>query len=496
MTRAGVSRLSALCGGPVLFVRREAWALQGALPFDAITLAYARAIRAMQARPASDPTSWTYQAAMHGSYAAPPPGATWNACQHRSWFFLPWHRMYLYYFERIVRKAVVDVGGPADFALPYWNYDTPAPGNTLPPAFVTPTLPDGTANPLFLPPPRRSAALMGGGQVPSTATSSTAAMSLSNFSAAAGFPSFGGGRAGPVHIGNAIGALESTPHNVMHSLIGGGAQGGGPCQDGLMADANCAALDPIFWLHHANIDRLWSRWLGLGGGRANPGDAAWLTQTFVFFDETGARVTLSGADVVDAAAQLGYVYDDVPVPSPRILIMASVPPPRPPELAAASEEPLELVGTRASVQLTVPRSARSMVAAAGDAESRVLVSVDDIEAERDPGVAYALYLDVRGDPGQERRQHVGNVSLFGIESADDPDRAHEGAPGFRYVFDATDAVRRLRDQHLWDPDSVTVTFEPIRILPPPGAAPAPEAEAEAAAPVAPVRIGRVALFVA
>ena len=97
-----------------------------------ITLAYANAVKAMQARPASDPTSWTFQSAIHGAYAAPPPGADWNQCQHQGWFFLPWHRMYLYFFERIVRAAVVAAGGPADFAIPYWNYDKPFPGNTIP----------------------------------------------------------------------------------------------------------------------------------------------------------------------------------------------------------------------------------------------------------------------------------------------------------------------------------------------------------------------------
>src|SRR5215210_5130187 len=158
------------------FVRREIWGLEADEPFDPVTLAYAKAVGEMQTRAAKDPTSWTFQAAIHGAYAAPPPGANWNECQHRSWFFLPWHRMYLYYFERIVRKAVVDAGGPADFALPYWNYDRPFPGNTLPPAFRAPTLPDGTSNPLFIAAPRRSAALMAGGQLPATATSPAAAL--------------------------------------------------------------------------------------------------------------------------------------------------------------------------------------------------------------------------------------------------------------------------------------------------------------------------------
>jgi len=43
---------------------------------------------------------------------------------------------------------------------------------------------------------------------------------------------------------------------------------------------------------------------------------------------------------------------------------------------------------------------------------------------------------------------------------------------------------------------MTVRFEPIRVLSPPGEELSAEAEAEAMAPVAPVRIGRVSLFVA
>ena len=34
-----------------------------------------------------------------------------------------------------------------------------------------------------------------------------------------------------------------------------------------------AANDPIFWLHHSNVDRLWASWNGWG--RANPATAAW-----------------------------------------------------------------------------------------------------------------------------------------------------------------------------------------------------------------------------
>jgi tyrosinase len=56
-----------------------------------------------------------------------------------------------------------------------------------------------------------------------------------------------------------------------------------------MTDPRWAALDPIFRLHHANIDRLWNRWLELGDGRTNPSDVAWLDRVFVFHEETALR---------------------------------------------------------------------------------------------------------------------------------------------------------------------------------------------------------------
>src|SRR4029079_4242531 len=128
-----------MSGAGVPFVRRSVWSLEATHPWDAVTTGYADAVAAMRARPVTDPTSWAFQAAIHGSYAPPPPGAAWNQCQHASWFFFPWHRMYVYYFEQIVRHAVLQAGGQADWALPYWNYGAPGQGNTLPPAFRQPT---------------------------------------------------------------------------------------------------------------------------------------------------------------------------------------------------------------------------------------------------------------------------------------------------------------------------------------------------------------------
>jgi hypothetical protein len=288
------------------FTRQDVWSLQVAPPWDPVTLAYAKAVRTMQGRDRTDPTSWDYQSAMHGTYATVIKGADWNQCQHAQWFFLPWHRMYVYFFERIVRAAVIADGGPDDWALPYWNYDQPFPRNTLPPPFREPTLPDGSANPLYITSPHRAAAYMAGAQLSPAITSSAVAMDANhqNFSTTNG-TNFGGGPSPAAHFGSATGQLEQQPHNVIHVAIGG--RGMGRCEGGFMTDPNCAASDPIFWLHHSNIDRLWVYWLSLGGKRADPTDSKWLGQSFPFYDEKGNPASLTCADVVDTAA-LGYTY--------------------------------------------------------------------------------------------------------------------------------------------------------------------------------------------
>jgi tyrosinase len=122
------------------------------LPGDQTLEWYAKAVAAMQARPQNDPMGWSYQAAVHG--IAPLPSAMaglWAECQHGSSFFLPWHRMYILNFERIVAMHVASLGGPADWAMPYWNYTTSDPATlALPPAFRNTALPNRAPNPLYV----------------------------------------------------------------------------------------------------------------------------------------------------------------------------------------------------------------------------------------------------------------------------------------------------------------------------------------------------------
>ena len=86
-------------------------------------------------------------------------------------------------------------------------------------------------------------------------------------------PGFGGPATGFSHDGGMSGNLENNPHNLLHVYVGGSA----PDQQtyGLMSDPGLAALDPVFYVHHANIDRMWATW-NANAANKNPAASNWL----------------------------------------------------------------------------------------------------------------------------------------------------------------------------------------------------------------------------
>jgi tyrosinase len=313
---------------------------------DDILFFFAKAIAKLQTRPITNPLSWNYQAAIHDyrpssndvtkGFVAVADAATitantnpskmfWRACQHQSWYFLPWHRMYLSFFERIIMKIVVDEEkGPSDWALPYWNYSGTsqfggldfAKSSLLPEPFQSksPRLRDGSPNPLFI--PFRTPNANAGSPFLSAANVNTStALGNSSFFAPAGTSSFGGSITKFNHFsddpGAAAGLLELTPHGDIHSVTG-------PGPDRFMGSFTRAPLDPIFWLHHCNVDRLWEVW------RKQPGHAdppQWTNPktpdpiSFFFHDQDGNERQMNASQVMDTkATPLGYEYDDITKP--------------------------------------------------------------------------------------------------------------------------------------------------------------------------------------
>lgn len=430
-------------------VRRD---LRGLDARSATLQSYQRAITAMKNLPPNDPHSWTFQANIHGfpagSGAADP---NWAQCQHASWWFLPWHRAYLYYVERIMRRY----SGDAAFALPYWNYADPQ-ARTLPPAFRDPasTLYDAT---------RRQAVNNGSDALSDFIVVQGANQSLAN-TVFADFdprvPTFGGPALRQLqHLGMTFGAVENLPHNWVHGFIGGN-----------MSDPNLAARDPIFFTHHANIDRMWEQWLQMGGGRANPADRTWLDQTFTFYDENKQRVSIAVRQVTNLAS-LGYSYEGLngqPAQGTQTTGQANVR-----QVAATRLSQPGRIDSSTTVSLTPTQQTSTVslqVAQQPLQPTRVFIAVNGVQFAPRPDSALAVFVNL---PPNGRtvspadRHFAGYVSFFGHA-----DHAHEGQPahvGESCTLDITPTVIRLHQRGEWNWNETTVTLERVC----PGSRPSP-----------------------
>lgn len=138
-------------------------------------------------------------------------------CDHGTWFFLPWHRAYLYQFELTLRRLIRD-----DFRLPYWDWT------------VSGEIPAKLTN---------SPLLSTLGLTRRNNNVGTRYQSImADINEFPDFDSIGGDS-------RSSGCIE-WPHNSVHATIGG-----------TMGSVALAGRDPLFWLHHCNVDRMWSMWM-------------------------------------------------------------------------------------------------------------------------------------------------------------------------------------------------------------------------------------------
>jgi tyrosinase len=476
MTSSFVLALVAICLLPVVVSAQTRYEAKGKPPVLKVHMrkniatltppqlaALRKGIQVMQSRKPNDPTSWTYQANMHGTDDTPALAA-WSTCQHGSFLFLSWHRIYLFYFERILRQA----SGDATLALPYWNY-TQTGNRALPAAFRTPA---DQSNPLFV--SQRNPAVNAGAQLsPSAVTFSTAFSRIPFASNTSGSSSFGGLRVpGAVHFSNGHGALELGPHNAVHVQVGG-----------WMSDPNMAARDPIFWLHHANIDRLWESWLKLAGGRTNPpaSDTVWMTTPFVFFDENGTQVKLTGAQIVTIATQLRYRYDVLStVPSPLMMTSGGADAGgsrSQPQTAVTAPKPISIAGKPVQVELPLSSASARMVESAAAASGATPIKVKLEDVSYDQGAYLEVYVNLPAGtpaPGPSSPHYAGSFAPF--EPKD-----HQAK---QFEVDITDAVRALRAKKLLKNDHISITLVPVTPAAP---------NLKEPAPVFKVQIGRLSI---
>ena len=269
-----------------------------------------RAVELMKALPADDPRNFTQQANIHCAYCD---GAyeqvgfpNVDIQVHNSWLFFPFHRWYLYFYERILGKLIDD----PTFVMPFWNWDAPA-GMQLPAIYANPrsALYDPLRSKTHQPPTLIDLDYNGTEGDKSIQANLTIMyrQMVSNGRSPRLFLGL------PYRAGDApdpgAGSLENIPHGPVHIWTGDQTQ---PNFEN-MGNFYSAARDPIFYAHHANVDRMWSIWKTLGGRRQDFTDRDWLDAAFLFYDENAQLVRVKVRDCVDSR-KLGYDYQNVDIP--------------------------------------------------------------------------------------------------------------------------------------------------------------------------------------
>ena len=178
--------------------------------------------------------------------------------QHTNARLLPWHRVFLILFEEALHNYHPDV------CVPYWDWTCVAEQHfpdwlaSILPTVVTPTrtiqVTRGPGDPSWL------------GSIASTVPTAMAKTDYGDFS-----------------------SLINGIHGSIHIWVGG-----------TMSDASVSPADPVFWMHHANLDRLWWEWYNSAqGNHQNPP----LTGSDAVMDPW----TYTETDTRDITA-LGYEY--------------------------------------------------------------------------------------------------------------------------------------------------------------------------------------------
>lgn len=364
----------------------------------------------------------------------------WSTCQAHDGsaaaepFFLPWHRMYVYYFERIVRGVLND----QTFTLPYWNYSAsdPAVHGIMPKEFRLPN--DAPFKSLYR--SNRNRRAFPGQQIPNVNNGepidrfSPTALSLAALKQGSYLPS------GALQGFNM--ALDRGLHGNVHGLIGDTTN---------MGSVPWAARDAIFWMHHCNIDRLWASWNRNGG--KNP-TGAWLTQSFIFADANGSRVSKQVQDV-DDLAKLGYTYDRFePAPPVFSPITMTAAPTAPTVHVASGPVTLGAAPVRKTLEprpspTAAPAPPLPERVAALPASRRLYLVLRGLRAQAHPGVLYHVYLDLPADvsPASARAtEHLaGAINFFDAVPHADHAAPAPAAPGSDVFvsFDVTEIARSL-----------------------------------------------------
>ena len=418
---------------------------------------YRKAVRAMLALPPSDPRNWYRIALMHAL-----------DCPHGNWWFLVWHRGYVGWFEKICRELS---GDPA-FALPYWDWTTeprvPAVmfEDVLNPedkAFIASydefrakfettiagldywkrvMKPDGsfdTRTPYgqilarqtrfpadlwfdLVDNPSTGKLFCDAGDTRSVtakepgldedALKAVRKSTILDALSPRDFITFGSPKARGHSAMVGFGVLEGMPHNLVHNALG--------TPIGFMSN-NLSPVDPIFFLHHGNVDRLWDVWTRkqrqggypiLPDGYLLPdGDAKdksdygkWASEPFLFFvDEKGVPVAKTSAGDYVETSSFDYQYEpgtgEELVSSPAGVSFGAAAPRS--TMSARVLDKKVTADAPARARVTLPDGAR-------DPMSQTVLAFINVDMPPGPGERWDVFV---GDAAQP--EHVATLAMFG-----------------------------------------------------------------------------------
>lgn len=417
---ADSEKTATLASGTKRYVRKNANTPAAAKDLEAMEIA----LKKMKELDCSDPRSWYYQGAMHwipdqingknqlcDSYQTHKDlKEAWDNCTHTEDgaeinHFLVWHRMYIYHFEKIVRA----LSGYDDFALPYWGYTNTE--DTLLNRTMPAVLRDNTSS---IYEPGRLDSLNEGFPISGKVLRRLNLNKLNE------------NKTYVIYNQN----LDAAPHGAMHNYIGFGNDTTGKLvfnkisqEDayGLMSDVATAGFDPVFWMHHSNIDRIWQQWTNSDHGQYVSEEMLKAPWNYEFFDESGEKVTYSIKEVVNSLYDLGYDFDDTKVYRKDDVEVRQ----RSPLLVARSaQDTLAKLSKSVSLQggvtkLSVTNSQRGQLklAVGPKDDGHILVLNVTVSFAKAPKGDFEIYLNApqteRLDPTSDF--FVGNMTFFGAD---------------------------------------------------------------------------------
>ncbi|XP_054801103.1 polyphenol oxidase, chloroplastic-like [Prosopis cineraria] len=371
---------------------------------------YKEAVRRMKALPPDDPRSFTQQANIHCAYC----DGSYHQVGfpdldlqvHNSWLFFPFHRWYLYFYERILASLIKD--RDPNFAMPFWNWDVPE-GMPIPNIYSDSKSPlyDALRNANHQTP--KPVDLNFNGVEDQTSSDEQVAANLNIMYR----QMVSGSRTPSLFFGQSYragdesdpggGSVESVPHGPVHVWTGDNTQPN--FED--MGSFYSAGRDPIFYSHHSNMDRMWEIWKTLGGRRQDLTDPDWLESGFLFYDENKNLVRVKIKDCLDTR-KLGYVYQDVNIPW-----LQARPTPSRSRVLRSLKKTLGVGAAHAangggdvkfplvletSVSKVVKREKKGRSRKEKEEEEEVLV-IEGIEFERDVAVKFDVYVNDEDEDG-------------------------------------------------------------------------------------------------